>query len=84
MATKKDGNFQIQIDEDKKIRLLEADECYKQDCIQHVDRKDIATTIRGMKLLNKNGIREFVFNSLLSNTINQRAMAMAYLLLLGK
>ena len=53
VATKKDGNFQIQIDEDKKIRLLEADECYKQNCIQHVDRKYIATTKRGMKLLNK-------------------------------
>ena len=69
MATKKDGIFQIQIDEDKKIQLLEADECFKQNCIQHVDRKDIATTIRGMKLLNKNGIREFVLNSLLSDTI---------------
>ena len=54
--------------EEKKIRPLAVDVCCKQDCLQHVDRKAIATTRKGMEEINKNGIREFVFNSLLSNT----------------
>ena len=53
VATKKVGNFQIQRDEEKEIRLLAADECCKQDCLQHVDRKAIATARRGMKLFKK-------------------------------
>ena len=51
MATKKVGNFQTQRDEEKEIQLLAADECCKQDCLQHVDRKSIAAARRGMKLL---------------------------------
>ena len=44
-------------------------ECCKQDYLQHLGRTAIAAARRGMKLLSKNGIREFVLNSLLSNTI---------------
>ena len=50
VATEKVGNFQIQRDEEKEIRLLTADECCKQDCLQHVDRKSITSARRGMKL----------------------------------
>jgi hypothetical protein len=34
-----------------------------------VDSKTIAVARRGMEHINKNGIREFVLNSLLSNTV---------------
>jgi hypothetical protein len=34
-----------------------------------VDRKAIATARRGMKHISKNDIREFILNSLLSNTV---------------
>ena len=53
VATEKVGNFQIQRDEEKEIRLLAADECCKQDCLQHVDRKAIAIARRGIKLFKK-------------------------------
>ena len=51
VATKKVEKFQTQRDEEKEIRLLAADECCKQYCLQHVDRKSIAAARRGMKLL---------------------------------
>ena len=50
VSTKKVGNSKLQRDEEKEIRLLVADECCKQDCLQHVDRKAITTSRRGMKL----------------------------------
>ena len=50
---KKLENFQIQRDEEKEILLLAADECCKQDCLQHVDRKAIETARRGMKIFLK-------------------------------
>ena len=50
VATQEVGNFQIQRDEEKVIRLLVADECCKQYCLQHVDRKSITSARRGMKL----------------------------------
>ena len=53
VATEKVGNFQIQRDEEKEIQLLTADECCKQDCIQHVDRKAIETARRGMEIFKK-------------------------------
>ena len=57
------------IDEEKKIRLLAADVCCRKDCLQHVDRKSIVDARRGMRQINTNGIREFVLNSLMSNTV---------------
>jgi hypothetical protein len=48
---------------------LVADECCKQDYPQHVDKKAIAVARRAMEHINKNGIREFVLNSLLSNIV---------------
>jgi hypothetical protein len=69
MATKKIAKCQTKIDEEKEIRLLAADVCCRKDCLQHVDRKAIAGARRGMRQINKNGIREFVLNSLMSNTV---------------
>lgn len=73
LATKIVAKCQSKIDEEKEIRLLEADVCCKQDCLQHVDRKAIAVARRGMEHKNKNGIREFVLNSLLSNTFMSKS-----------
>ena len=50
-----------------------ADECCKQDCLQHVDRKSIAVARRSMEHINKNGIREFFLNSLLSNVVMSKS-----------
>ena len=69
MSTEKVAKCQTRIDEEKEIQILAADECCKQDCLQHVDRKAIAVARRGMEHINKNGIREFVLNSLLSNIV---------------
>ena len=41
--------------------------------LQHVDRRDIAATRRGMEHMNENGIREFVLNSLRLNTIMSKS-----------
>ena len=41
----------------------------RKGCLQHVDRKAIAGARRDMRQITKNGIREFVLNSLMSNTI---------------
>jgi hypothetical protein len=38
-----------------------------------VDRKAIAVAIRSMEHINKNGIREFVLNSLLSNAVMSKS-----------
>ena len=38
-----------------------------------MDRKAIAGARRGMRQINKNGIREFVLNSLMSNTVMSRS-----------
>jgi hypothetical protein len=57
MATKKVAKCQTKIAEDK---------C-KQYFLQHVDRKAIVVGRRIMEHINKNDIREFVSNSLLSN-----------------
>jgi hypothetical protein len=73
MATKKVAECQTRTDEEKEIRLLAADDCCKQDCLQHVDRKAIAVARRSMEHINKNGIREFVLNSLLSNTVMSKS-----------
>jgi hypothetical protein len=73
MATKKVAECQTRTDEEKEIRLLAADDCCKQDCIQHVDRKAIAVARRSMEHINKNGIREFVLNSLLSNAVMSKS-----------
>lgn len=73
LSTKKVAQCQSKIDEEKEIRLLAVDVSCKQDCLQHVDRKAIAVARRGMKHKNKNRIREFVLNSLLSNTFMSKS-----------
>ena len=73
MATKKVAECQTRTDEEKEIQILAADDCCKQDCLQHVDRKAIAVTRRSMEHINKNGIREFVLNSLLSNAVMSKS-----------
>jgi hypothetical protein len=67
MATKKVAKCETKIVEDKKIQLLAMNECCKQYFLQHVDRKAIVVGRRIMEHINKNDIREFVSNSLLSN-----------------
>lgn len=69
MATKKIAKCQMKIYEEKEIWLLVADVCCRKDWHQHVDRKAIAGARRGMRQINTNGIREFVLNSLMSNTV---------------
>jgi len=69
MATKKFARCQTKIDEEKEIRVLAADVCCRKDFLQHVDRKAITGARRDMRQINKNGIREFVLNSLMSNTV---------------
>ena len=69
MATKKIAKYQTKINEEKEIRVLVADVCFRKDCLQHVDRKAIAGARRDMRQINKNGIREFVLNSLMSNKV---------------
>jgi len=41
--------------------------CCRKDCLQHVDRKAIAGARKGMRQINKK--KEFVLNSLMSNTV---------------
>ena len=48
---------------------MAVDVCCRKDCLQHVDRKAIVGDRRGMRQINTNGIREFVLNSLMSNTV---------------
>ena len=67
MATKKFAKCETKIVEDKKIQPLAMNECCKQYFLQHVDRKAIVVGRRIMEHINKNDIREFVSNSLLSN-----------------
>ena len=68
MATKKNSKCQTKIDEEKEIRVLVADVCCRKNCLQHVDRKAIVGARMDMRQINKNGIREFVLNSLMSNS----------------
>ena len=84
VATKKVGNFQIQRDEEKEIWLLAADECCKQDYVQHVDKKSITTARRGIKLFKTMTLGNLSWIHSFPTQSCQRAMAMAYLLLLGK
>jgi len=69
MATKKFAKCQTKIYEVKGIRILAAGVCCRKDCLQHVDRKAITGSRRGMRQTNKNDIREFLLNSLMSNTV---------------
>jgi len=73
MTREKVAKRQTKIDKEKEVRLLAADECCKQDCLQHVDRNAIANARRDMECKDKNGIREFVLNSLVSNTIMSKS-----------
>ena len=69
MAPKEIAKCQTRIDEVKEIRLLAVGVCCRKDCLQHVYRKAIADARKGMRQINKNSIREFVLNSLMSNTV---------------
>ena len=53
MTREKVAKHQTKIDKEKEVRILAADECCKQDCLQHVDRNAIANARRDMECKDK-------------------------------